>query len=634
MALASLPVDVEETVLEPPKFVRDKFEKSVRENEPPSFLLQLEATDPDTPLDQLTYGMTSPDPDITVSQNGSVFSLSGLDADGARNPLTFEVTVTDGHSTDTAQLVITVEDVNEFDPQLNISSSTPPFKVPENASIGEVVTALGATDRDVTNQGFTFWLSDGGQGKFRLNDTTGLLEVSGHLDRRLTQTYQLTVAVSDHGQPPRHSWDQLQVEVESSNSRPEFVGDLRPLTASINVSESLPLGALLITLAASDPDLGSSGQLTFSVVSGNEDGVFDLDPHSGNLTLAKSLNYELTTEYTLLLKVTDHSLPPASSPVATLHVHVINEVEAPLWPLPLPTVYLSQSATCDVSPRLQAFSREVTSLTSQADETVEYVVRNQTNYFSVNKTTGLLTTSQMVPEGLYHVPLAACSAGTNVCSEAVLSVVVRSDNILAFCPVFYQTQVNESSAPGPLVLDLNTNKNDASVSYNITAGNGEGCFRINASTGEIFLARQLDRERTANYTLLISASEVDTGQTADAQVIVLVGDTADTAPVFLSPLYRGEILEDAPLHSPVLLAFTSIPLEVKATDQDENSQIRYSIVPGSDTSAGKFSVDATSGAITLTASLDRETMDPSLGSVYTMTILASEGYMDANTTVD
>ena len=130
----------------------------------------------------------------------------------------------------------------------------------------QVVTTVGASDADVTNDGFTFWLDSSGLGKFSLDQTSGVLTVAGQLDRRVATSYNLTVHVSDYGAPPRFAQATVTVDIEDSNTGPLFLdtSGVRTSQFDFNVTEDAPVGELLGVLRAFDPDSGSSGDLSYT----------------------------------------------------------------------------------------------------------------------------------------------------------------------------------------------------------------------------------------------------------------------------------------------------------------------------------------------------------------------------------
>ena len=84
--------------------------------------------------------------------------------------------------------------------------------------------------------------------------------------------------------------------------------------------------------------------------------------------------------------------------------------------------------------------------------------------------------------GTYHIGLRACSAlDDTVCSDAVLMIEVSAGDVITFCPPFLSVHVNESDAPSHVVVDLNSTKGDADITYSLK-DSAQSPFRVDAST--------------------------------------------------------------------------------------------------------------------------------------------------------
>lgn len=349
----------------------------------------------------------------------------------------------------------------------------------------QIVTAVRAQDLDVTNSRFYYFLKDGSDGKFNIDLDSGVITLAISLDRRQKAVYNITVIVLDSGTPPYMVAGNIIIEVADSNTAPEFVDEFNNSKSSyiFNVKENLTVGDFVGSLYARDPDAGSSGELSFKILTDDSDGTFTLGTDSGNLTLAKPLDYEKKPDYHLSVVVSDNSFERKNA-TATVTVIVENVVEAPQWPVPLPTVYITQSSSVckDQQLQVEAISKEVTAVSSQSEASVEYTLLNMTDKFVINDTTGLLQINSTLTEGQHNVGLRACSAGSNACSDAVLTVVVQINKKLAFCPTFYSVEVNESAPVNSPLLVLNTTDDVSTIHYNISKGNDEGKFYIGADS--------------------------------------------------------------------------------------------------------------------------------------------------------
>ena len=68
------------------------------------------------------------------------------------------------------------------------------------------------------------------------------------------------------------------------------------------------------------------------------------------------------------------------------------------------------------------------------------------------------------------------------------------------------------------------------VSYSITAGNDDGVFAIDGSTGAITVAAALEYETTASYTLMVEAGNGKTDGVATSTSVTLFGRRPTPSP--------------------------------------------------------------------------------------------------------
>ncbi len=176
----------------------------------------------------------------------------------------------------------------------------------------------------------------------------------------------------------------------------------------------------------------------------------------------------------------------------------------------------------------------------------------------------------------------------------------------------YSFEVSEDAAAGTQVGTVSATDPDVgdTLTYSIVSGNEAGKFAVDGSTGVITVSGTLDYETVSSYTLTVEASD-GKGGTARATVTIGVVEVVDTgAPVFGAGAYAFSVIEGAPVGSTVGA--------VSATDPNEGDTVTYSITAGND--AGKFGLDAGTGRITLTGTLDYQTT-----AAYTLTVEASDG---------
>lgn len=181
-----------------------------------------------------------------------------------------------------------------------------------------------------------------------------------------------------------------------------------------------------------------------------------------------------------------------------------------------------------------------------------------------------------------------------------------NDNAPVFSREIYDVNVPETAPINTPVIKLKVTDADegknALVSLEIVGGNEGGEFYVNAETGMLYTAVQLDAETKALYTLTVSA--VDQGNTgtrkqSSAKVKINIIDANDNDPVFEQSEITVEIDENKPAGTNV------IKVTAKDRDSGENKYISYSI---DNIEKVPFEIDPFSGLIKTKSILDYETM--------------------------
>ena len=139
------------------------------------------------------------------------------------------------------------------------------------------------------------------------------------------------------------------------------------------------------------------------------------------------------------------------------------------------------------------------------------------------------------------------------------------------------------------------------VFYSIVEGNETELFEIDSEVGTIFVSpgASFDVDIQDRYNLTVVAMDAP-GLNTTTLVQVNILDSNDNPPQILSP--RGlnlTLSEDTPTGLVILDS-------INATDEDQglNAAIRFLIVSGDDTNS--FTIDPSTGKLTLTSPLDRE----------------------------
>lgn len=128
------------------------------------------------------------------------------------------------------------------------------------------------------NGDIVYSLLDSADGFFSIDEQSGVIVLERPLDRELQATYELRALASDQGSPRFSSVCQVVISVLDINDNPP-VFEHREYTAT--VSEDVTVGTQLLRVQAASRDAEANGEISYGIISGNERGLFSVDPRTG-----------------------------------------------------------------------------------------------------------------------------------------------------------------------------------------------------------------------------------------------------------------------------------------------------------------------------------------------------------------
>jgi hypothetical protein len=174
------------------------------------------------------------------------------------------------------------------------------FSIDENSPTGTYIGTVVANDPD-NGQLLTYSILSGNiGGAFSIDPATGDIVVasSAALNFEITPVYILIVKVQDNGTGYLSSQCTITIDINNLNELP-VIND-----QYFSVFKYAPNGTVVDTVIASDPDVGQI--LNYSIMSGNMNGAFQIDPFLGILTVANSSMINPAFLYELIIRVTDN----------------------------------------------------------------------------------------------------------------------------------------------------------------------------------------------------------------------------------------------------------------------------------------------------------------------------------------
>ncbi|MBC6410875.1 MAG: VCBS repeat-containing protein, partial [Ekhidna sp.] len=190
----------------------------------------------------------------------------------------------------------------------------------ENIAPGTEVGRFPATDPD--GGSVTYSLTGDNNTDFSI-DANGVVTVGDSgLDYETTSSYTLTVIAADDGTPPATAERTFSITVNNVNEAPAFANS----SVTFRIAEDANVNATVGNpVTATDPD---EDGVTYTL-SGTNHKDFSID-ENGQITVAKPLDYETTSSYSLTVTAADDADTPLTNEAAvTVTVTDVEETSPP-----------------------------------------------------------------------------------------------------------------------------------------------------------------------------------------------------------------------------------------------------------------------------------------------------------------
>ena len=599
-------------------------------------ILTVQATDSDQGSHgEVEYSLDSTEVPFAINTtSGEITLTSNLDYETIQQYV-FNVTASDRGRpvrSSSTQVVIDVTNVNEDPPRFTQSEYS--IDVCESTPVSYEVLRIAALDSDAGSFGEVAYsvITENCGGCVVVNSSTGAVTLARELnfEGKFTQC-RIFVRAQDGSQDISFSdFAYVAISVLNDNEYPpEFAfGTSHTITVPENYPTDSPLpGLQTFQPLATDMDTCDVDQcngveiirnvscsrasgLQYAIVGGNELGLFAINPINGIITLATSLDFEDVQQrmFTLSLYVTDGEL----NSTAELQIDVTDfNDNLPVFQNTTYSVQVPETTTIgSVILQVQASDLDPTSQ-------ITYSLSGENaNHFEINATSGVITVTQALDfETIPAYQLFVTAADRPQMGNASLVVALLNilltdvnDVIPHFDQSEYSFRVLENISPGAIGTVLAEDEDSglgSVISYSIltvTPGN-PSTFTIDAISGVINTTAIFDREQTDRYSLTVEARDNGEPQLSTTiEVTVIILDENDNTPLFspAPPVYSVNVTESSEVGTLVL--------ELEASDRDagSNAILTFTILSGND--RGDFSINSSTGAISIDEQLNRETV--------------------------
>ena len=475
--------------------------------------------------------------------------------------------------------------------------------IAEDDPSGSRVVQVTASDPDSGNNGTVqFAIVETGDGlwqQFSIHGSTGWIVTN---ERLKEGSYKLWVSAHDLG-TPNHG--------QASNSAVVHIRVTQMITTTILFTQADAYSFSIAEDRGQTPSAvgvdvgqvqteGTTGPVSYSIVDGDREGVFEIDSETGMIGRAKLIDREVTPLYQLRVVAVNNGV--FGRTVVNVTIDDVNDNTPQFvsdsvevfavqdWPVGH-DVYLATAQDKDVGSNARV---------------IYTVTGGLLPVFDIHQETGMLYLARTltgVTDTTFVGRVIAEDSGTvSRSSELSVTVKVRPSN--AHTPIFAYTDYFVSVSEARLINDdiyhvIASDVDEGAsghVTYRLVAGNDNAQFGI-FPNGVLYIATSLDRETQDLYTLKVVAKDNGTPpRSSTVDITISVTDANDNSPVFHNRTYVMSLVEGN-------AAKTYIGA-VAASDADigQNAEILYSF----DGTDDRFAINSKTGVITSERTFDRE----------------------------
>uniref|UniRef100_A0A8I5ZTE3 Protocadherin beta 16-like n=1 Tax=Rattus norvegicus TaxID=10116 RepID=A0A8I5ZTE3_RAT len=513
---------------------------------------------------------------------------------------------------DIFQAELEVTDINDHSPEFLDKEIT--LKISESSLPGATFPLKNAQDMDVGQNGIDSYLVSSNS-YFRVltrkrSDGKKYPELilDRVLDREEEAELRLTLTAQDGGSPPRSGTTEVHVEVlDINDNAPQF----EQLFYRVQIPEDSPIGFLIITVSATDKDIGVNGEISYSLfqVSNDISKTFSIHPLTGEVRLKEHLDFEKTQSYEINIEARDAGTFSGKCTILTQVVDVNDHA-------PEITLSAFTNSILENLPETMVAVFSVSDLDSGENGKISCSIQDDLPFFlkpSGENFYTLLSQKPLDREAVaeYNITITVADMGNPILKTQVNFTVQVSD-VNDNAPIFTQTSytmfVRENDSPALHIGTISATDSDsgsnAHITYSLMPPRDpqlalDSLISINADNGQLFALRALDYEALQAFEFRVGAT--DRGSPAlssQALVRVVVLDDNDNAPFVLYPLQNAS----APYTE--LLPRAAEPgylvTKVVAVDRDsgQNAWLSFQLLKA--TEPGLFSVWAHNGEVRTT----------------------------------
>ena len=522
-----------------PKFGETSYSATITENTDAGDVLTVAATDSDRGNNaKIAYSIVTDDQNLPfkVDASSGVLACTAKFDYEAMSAHKFEFKVKAKDDGDTPQesevpVTITVTDLNDNKPIFDPTSGYAKDVVFESAKVGDVLVTVKVSDKDSGDNKKLTLVVLGPDHKtsdyFELDSSNQvkIKKVPPFAGESVISAY---VRATDGGAPALVAIAPLTFKViDSNNNKPKFGKTSYAATVQENIG-----ARLLVTVSATDGDVGRNAEIEYSIASGNKNLPFTIDSKSGAISSTRKFNHEESDDriFKFSAVATDKGKNPQNGTAEVVITITDANDEIPTFDSKTQNLVakvnrnlaLKSKIAKFVAADLDADNNGKISFTILHEFTNDFEISTKDFLFEMDETSGEITLIKaLCSDGLKDITrvvitVQAADNGSPKAHKSISSLTVIINEVNEAAPKFssdkYEEAIPFSTPEGsPVVKVVATDAEKCiggnSITYKITSATDKNLFSVDAKSGTIKLEKSITSSTASVQKLTVLADD-------------------------------------------------------------------------------------------------------------------------------
>ncbi|MDA7745112.1 cadherin repeat domain-containing protein, partial [bacterium] len=575
---------------------------------------------------------------LSIDENTGEVSLDVSVDFESQQEISFSVIATDAAGNASTEQSVTVDVTNLDEVEPTITSSSVTQMIEENSSVGDVIyTATADDSMDVSNGDLTFYLMSDAGGKVSIDSSTGEVTLDSNLDYETDTDLTFSVFAEDSAFNPGIP---LTVTINLQNlddSAPIFMSgsDISLTEGNGGIEEthsndeSSYMSQVVWTPMAYEEYTDLESGIRQYTIADDHGGVFSIDSMTGAVSLDVApdfedenlaLNDDMGDKYFhFTITVEDFAGNTAEQSVK-LYVKDVAELP-PVFKDSVDTEISAADLDIDenndssvIIYTANAVANPIVAFDTGSDSVVYSLADEMSSDFYIDSMTGevsLMSVTDHEMQSSYSFTVVATDTLGNV-NQLPVTLTVNDLDEVAPTITSGDTAAAIDENEDAQVIYTATADDSADISNGVTFSLGEdsdSALSIDSETGEVSVNVSPDHETQSVYSFIVIATDAANNVSSEQSVSLDINDLDDTAATITSGDTADAIDENTGAAQVIYTATAD-------DSADVSDGVSFSLAAGSDAA---LSIDAASGAVTLSADPDADTQ-----SVYDFTVVVTD----------